>query len=54
MNRLLAGALVAVFASLIGCADKEKKTDSGKPLPSASEMFDKKEVPKNAKGPGAN
>jgi len=51
MMRIIAAGLVAVLtAVLAGCGDKAK--DSPKPASSASEMFDKKFVPNNAKGPG--
>jgi hypothetical protein len=56
MNRLFAVSLTAVLAAVLaGCGGgEEKKPVSGKPLPSASEMFDKKEVPKNTKGAGSD
>jgi hypothetical protein len=49
MNRIIAAGLAAMLAAVLaGCGKK----DSSKELPPASELFDKKEVPKRWKGPG--
>jgi hypothetical protein len=50
MDRILVTLVVALAAVMAGCGQKEVP---GKTLPSASEMFDKKEVPKNSPGRGA-
>ena len=52
MNRTIAAGLVAVLtAVLAGCGGKAKDASPNR-LPPASEMFDKKSVPNNAKGAG--
>jgi len=52
MNRIVATALAAVLAAVLtGCGSKEKK--DSRELPSASDLFDKMEVPKRkGKHPG--
>lgn len=46
MNRTAAAILLAgLAAALTGCGE-EKKSDPTQPTPPASELFDKKEVPK--------
>jgi hypothetical protein len=50
MHRILVTLVVALAAVLAGCVQTEVPRPT---FPSASEKFDKKEVPNNAPGRGA-
>jgi hypothetical protein len=46
MNRLIAALVIGLAAVVVGCGDKDKEASPPtKPMPSASDMFDKKEMP---------